>query len=60
MGGITRQSVRQAVELTVLMNEHKEQGRAVQDYKDEDVSSKVVRIIQSYTDVVNRSVWRKY
>jgi len=35
------------------------QGIPVPDYVDENVSTKVVRIIQSYTNVVNRMVWRK-
>ena len=42
-----------------LIHNH-EYGIPVPDYVDENVSSKVVRIIQGYTGVVNRMVWRKY
>ena len=42
------------------MNKKGDYGIPVPDYRDENVSSKVVKIIQSYTGVVNRMVWRKY
>ena len=43
----------------VEMNENGDFGTPVPDYTDENVSSKVVRIIQSYTGIVDRMVWRK-
>jgi UDP-N-acetylglucosamine 2-epimerase len=41
------------------MGENDDLGVAVPDYVDENVSTKVVKIIQSYTGIVNRMVWRK-
>lgn len=41
------------------MNQNQEYGIPVLDYVEENVSTKVVKIIQSYTEVVNRMVWRK-
>ena len=46
-------------ELEKEMNENGEHGEPVQDYVDEFVSTKVVKIIQSYTGIVNKMVWRK-
>jgi UDP-N-acetylglucosamine 2-epimerase (non-hydrolysing) len=43
----------------VAMGENGDLGAAVPDYVDENVSTKVVKIIQSYTGIVNRMVWRK-
>jgi len=59
MGGIEKQTVEQAVELAVSMYENNEQRGAVRDYEEVNVSAKVVKIIQSYTDIINRTVWRK-
>ncbi len=59
IGSITEESVLQAVETAVKMQDNHDLGTLVPDYTDEDVSTKVVKIIQSYTDVVNRVVWRK-
>ena len=59
IGSITEDSVLQAVETAVQMQEEHDLGTQVPDYTDENVSTKVVKIIQSYTDVVNRMVWRK-
>lgn len=59
IGGIEEQSVRQAVEMALAMEENYEPVEIAEDYHDENVSSKVVRIIQSYTNIVNRTVWGK-
>ena len=59
IGSITKESVLQAVETAVQMQANGDLGTKVPDYTDENVSMKVVKIIQSYTDVVNRMVWRK-
>ena len=50
----------QAVDTAVSMNENADNGTPVPTYTDENVSTKVVKIIQSYTGVVNKMVWRKY
>ncbi len=60
IGGITLQSVKQAVEMAVSMYADNELRADVKDYEDVNVSAKVVKIIQSYTDVVNRAVWMKH
>lgn len=46
--------------MAVEMNKNHELGIPVPDYVDENVSDKVVKIMQSYTGVVNEMVWRKY
>ena len=58
IGSISEESVLQAVETAVKMQDNHDIGVPVPDYMDENVSTKVVKIIQSYTDVVNRMVWR--
>lgn len=60
LAGIEDNGLIQAVELAVEMNENKDLGIPVPDYVDENVSDKVVKIIQSYTGIVNKMVWRKY
>ena len=60
IGGITTEQVLQAVDLAVAMNQNGDIGVATPDYIDENVSTKVIKIIQSYTGIVNRNVWRKY
>ncbi len=60
IGGITSEQVLQAVELAVSMNENGDQGTVVPAYADENVSTKVVKIIQSYTGIINKMVWRKF
>jgi len=45
--------------LAVQMNINNDLGSSVPDYTDENVSSKVVKIIQSYVGIVNKMVWRK-
>ena len=59
LAGIQDNGLLQAVELAVEMNRSGDLGVPVPDYVDENVSDKVVRIIQSYTGVVNKMVWRK-
>lgn len=60
LAGITREQVLQAVDTAVEMNQNRDYGIPVPTYTDENVSVKVVKLIQSYTGVVNRMVWRKY
>ncbi len=60
LAGIDETSLLQAITTAVEMNEKGDHGIPVPDYTDENVSSKVVKIIQSYTGVVDRMVWRKY
>ena len=60
LAGIDEKSLLQAVDTAVAMNENGDYGIPVPDYVDENVSSKVVKIIQSYTGVVNKMVWRKF
>ncbi len=59
IGNITAERVLQAVSMAVTMHERHDEGLSVPDYMDENVSTKVVRIIQSYTGIVNQMVWRK-
>lgn len=60
LAGITTEQVLQAVDMAVLMYENGDFGLDVLNYVDENVSTKVVKIIQSYTGVINKMVWRKY
>ena len=59
IGSITTEQVLQAVDLAVAMHENGDLGVTIPDYTDENVSVKVVKIIQSYTGIVNKLVWRK-
>lgn len=59
IGGITSQQVLQAVELAVNMYDNGDIGENVPSYRDENVSSKIIKIIQSYTGIVNKMIWRK-
>ena len=59
LAGIDEKSLLQAVDTAIMLNSSKEYGIPVPDYVDENVSTKVVKIIQSYTGVVNKMVWRK-
>lgn len=60
LAGITEEQVLQAVDTAVEMNKNGDWGIPVPNYTDENVSVKVVKLIQSYTGVVNKMVWRKY
>ncbi|MBQ6450888.1 MAG: UDP-N-acetylglucosamine 2-epimerase (non-hydrolyzing) [Solobacterium sp.] len=60
LGGITSETVEQAVELSVAMRENAEPMALPRDYTDENVSLKVVKLIQSYTDIVKRTVWLEH
>ena len=60
LAGIDEHSLLQAVETAVSMNEEGDYGIPVPTYVEENVSTKVVKIIQSYTGVVNKMVWRKF
>ena len=59
LAGIDEKSLLQAVDTAVEMNRSGDLGIPVSDYVDENVSDKVIKIIQSYTGVVNKMVWRK-
>lgn len=59
LAGIDERSLLQAVDTAVEMNRRGDYGLPVPTYTDENVSTKVVKIIQSYTGIVNRMVWRK-
>ena len=60
LAGIDENSLLQAVTTAVDMNDSSDLGIPVPDYVEENVSTKVVKIIQSYTGVVNKMVWRKF
>lgn len=59
LGGITFDSITQAIEVITKQKENGAQLVKVHDYTDINVSNKVVNIIQGYTDVINRFIWRK-
>ena len=60
LAGIDEKSLLQAVDTAVSMTENGDHGIPVPNYVEENVSTKVVKIIQSYTGVVDKMVWRKY
>ena len=60
LAGIDQKNLLQAVETAVSLNSDAQHGIPVPDYVDVNVSTKVVKIIQSYTGIVDRVVWRKY
>lgn len=60
LAGIDEHSLLQAVDTAVEMNREGDHGLPVPNYVDENVSTKVVKLIQSYTGVVNKMVWRKF
>ena len=59
LAGIDEKSLLQAVDTAVGLNIAHDDGIPVPNYTDENVSTKVVKLIQSYTDIVNKTVWRK-
>ena len=60
IAGIDEKNLIQAVETALAMNENGDNGIPVPDYVEENVSTKVVKIIQSYTSIVDKMVWRKF
>ena len=60
LAGIDGNHLLQAVDVAIEMNKNRDLGIPVPDYVDENVSDKVVKIIQSYTGVIDKMVWRKY
>lgn len=60
LAGIDEKGLLQAVDTALELNKNGDFGIPVPDYTEENVSTKVVKIIQSYTGVVNKMVWRKY
>ncbi len=59
LAGITKNEVLQAVDLAVAMINNKDFGNPCKYYIDNNVSIKVIRIIQSYTEIINKTVWKK-
>lgn len=60
IGGISSITMEQSLELAVSMYDNKEETVMAEDYADTNVSAKVVKIIQSYYDIVNKTIWCKY
>ena len=60
LSGIDEKGLLQSVDMAVRMNEAGDHGIPVPDYIEENVSAKVLKIIQSYTGVVDKMVWRKF
>ena len=59
IGSISAEQILQAVNLAVEMREHNDSPSPVPSYTEDNVSTKVIRLIQSYTGIINRMVWRK-
>lgn len=60
LAGIDEKNLLQAIEIAIQMTKNKEFDSPVPDYLEKNVSNKVVKLIQSYTGIVNKMVWRKY
>ena len=60
IGSITSEAVCQAVELATAMHANGDDACAVPAYIDANVSTKVVKLIQSYVGIINKIVWRKF
>lgn len=59
LAGIDEHSLLQAVDTAINLHKNKDYGLPVPNYTDENVSTKIVKLIQSYTSIVNKMVWRK-
>ena len=59
LAGIDEKSLLQAIDTAVEMNKNGDFGTSVPDYTDENIAAKVIKIVQSYTGIVNKMVWRK-
>ena len=59
IGSITSEHVLQAVDLAVSMQANGDDAYPVPAYTDENVSTKVIKLIQSYVGIVNKMIWRK-
>lgn len=59
VGGIDSQSIEQAISLAISMKSDEKEINEVPDYQDSNVSSKVIKIIQSYSGIVNKRIWNK-
>lgn len=59
LSGIGKESVLQGIDTAIQMNDRHDMASMVPDYREENVSMKVIKIIQSYVTIVNRMVWRK-
>ena len=59
LAGIDEKSLLQAIDTAVEMNKNGDFGTPVPDYTDENIAAKVIKIVQSYTGIVNKMVWRK-
>lgn len=59
MGGITEETLLQSVEMAITMDQQSDYGDSVYNYENTNVSSTVIRLIQSYTKIIDDKVWRK-
>lgn len=59
IGGIKCDEINQSIELAISMHKNNEEVLVADDYKDENVSVKVIKIIQSYTKIINKTTWLK-
>ena len=59
LAGIEKEQIIGAIDTAVDMNKNGDLGTSVDCYTNENVSTRVVKIIQSYTGIVNKTVWRK-
>jgi UDP-N-acetylglucosamine 2-epimerase (non-hydrolysing) len=59
IGGIDQESILQATKLAIEMTKNGILSNEVTDYADKKVAKKIIKIIQSYTQIVNKMVWRK-
>ena len=59
LAGIEEKSLLQAVEVATQMNNNKEYGTSVLNYKDNNISNKVVKVIESYSSIISKTIWKK-